>query len=190
MNIRFYFSNTSLEQNGLRHVFLKDGHGVYNNSPSVLVAEASLEGSHFYTTDEEISHPSLKSSVTHMTVHRYEPAKLTAGHYAGEDWEADLNINGEQTWVQLRVKGNDAEKLKDVYRQLTTGELLPAFVLKDKLLTSEQVAAIIYGEGDREHWLHVVQSAQDIVLKTAKTIEDLQQQVAALERQKAALTQA
>ena len=193
MKIRFYFSTTSLEQNGLYIAHTQKGHAVYTKATTVIVAEAWLEGSYFYTTGEDISHPALAASVTHMSFNGFEDAMLTLGHYAETDWEATMNEfgkDGDKTNIILRMKGYNPERLKAVHHQLLTGELIPTFVVKDKHLTSSQVAAIVYGEGDREHWLHVVQGAQDIVLKTTKTIEDLQQQVAALNSQIETLTHA
>ena len=192
MSIRFFFSVVSLEKNtlqvthGNKGYFVKQTHDLY----AAPIAEADIDGSYYFTTGNSISHPLLAASVTHMSILEFEKsALLTFGHYCGDGWEAFLDkYNHDGTSVALRVQGNNVEKLKAVYRQLVTGQLLPSFVIKGTQLTSEQVAAIVFGEGDREHWLHVVQSAQDTILRTAGTISFLEGQVAALQAKIAELS--
>lgn len=183
MKVRFYFSIESLHANSLYIASPKVGYCVSLRGTGEMVAEAIPDGSYFYTyTDgQKLPNARLKACVSHMTIQTFEKARLTEGVYKGDCWEAEAKEHGhEQTRVDISMTGSDVEKLKGVYQKIVTGQLLPSYVVKDRMLTSEQVADIVCGDGSREHWLNVVQGAQDAMTKTFKHINAIQAQMAAL----------
>ena len=183
MRVRYYFSTFSAEQQGLIVHRSGTDFGVYYRDSGTMIAEAWPEGVHYYTTNEDngnLPDARLQAAVSFMSIQTYVDAHLVIGDYNDHDWEARLSRQGERTVVNLKVTGNDTKKAKGICQKLINGQLLPSYTVKDQVLTSEQVATIVYGNGDREHFLSVVQGAQDAMTRTFEHIKVIQAQMAAL----------
>lgn len=182
--IRFHVSSESLKKNDLRVCSGdKESKTIYGHGNS-WIAEAYPDGCYLYFSAPDIRDERLLSSVCFMTIMEYARVLLVEGKYSGKGWSATMELSGggKKTLIQMYADGLSVEEMQRIYRELTEGKYLPSVILKDQLLTSKQVEEIVLGDdGRRVHWLSVVQSAQDTLLRSARAVEMSDRLVADLE---------